>query len=725
MTTTTNSCRRIRAGLFEIDLDGREIYKEGRRVPLQDQPFRVLEVLLERPGKVVTREELQARLWQADSFGALDEGINTAIRKLRIAFGDSADSPRYVETIPRRGYRFVAPLSGSVEVAPSSEDAVTLRGLPVASHPIAPSDAADVGSSGLPGANQNVARRYSHYLTAVVGVLILGVIALIMYQRRSPRLTSVRVIRFVQLTNDGQAKIGPIATDGVRIYFTELLPGQLRSLAQVSTGGGQVVRFQTPLSSPRVLDVSHDGTQMLVGNGQEGASESLWIQPIAGGSPRRVVSELVNDATWSSDGEAIVYGSSDGVHLIQKDGTLARKLLNLRGTPFSIGISPNSKALRFSLRELGGSSSILEASDSGSKLHELFPGCCGKWTNDERYFVFENEHDGHSDLWALRKSDQLRWKDSDNQPVQLTAGPLDFTFPTPSKDGKEVFAIGSFQHAEIVRYDSTSQEFAPYLSGVSAEGLSFSHDGKWVAYTSYPDGTLWKSKVDGSERVQLTFPPMRAFLPKWSPDGRQIAFMAHFPGRPWNIYLLQAEGGMSRQLLPDSQNRADPNWSPDGNALVFGSFDILNSPIFILDLRTGEVLEVPESTGLFSPRWSPDGRYLCAMLSEPPHKLMLFDFTTRKWTLLSDLNTGYPSWSRDGRYIYFEDSHNHTDDGSRSIDRIRLSDRKLDVVVNLKKVGRAATGTVTAWIGLAPDDAPLLSRDIGTYEIYALQWQEP
>ena len=104
---------------------------------------------------------------------------------------------------------------------------------------------------------------------------------------------------------------------------------------------------------------------------------------------------------------------------------------------------------------------------------------------------------------------------------------------------------------------------------------------------------------------------------------------------------------------------------------------------------------------------------------------MLFDFTTRKWTLLADFDIGYPSWSRDGRYVYFEDSHNHTEDGSRSIDRIRLSDRKLDVVLNLKKVGRAAAGTVTAWIGLAPDDAPLLSRDIGTYEIYALQWEAP
>src|SRR5271169_3957272 len=110
MEAPTSFGRRVRTGLFEVDLGSGEIHKNGRRVPLQEQPFRVLAMLLERPGEVIAREELQARLWPADTFVGFDEGINTAIRKLRVAFGDSADNPRFIETIPRRGYRFLAPV---------------------------------------------------------------------------------------------------------------------------------------------------------------------------------------------------------------------------------------------------------------------------------------------------------------------------------------------------------------------------------------------------------------------------------------------------------------------------------------------------------------------------------------------------------------------------------------------------------------------------------------
>ena len=130
MDTPANSGRRVRTGLFEIDFGTGEIHKEGRRVPLQEQPLRVLAMLLERPSEVVTREELQARLWPADTFVGFDEGLNTAIRKLRIAFGDSADNPRFIETIPRRGYRFLAPVEAEKSPAPSvtaAEQVATFR----------------------------------------------------------------------------------------------------------------------------------------------------------------------------------------------------------------------------------------------------------------------------------------------------------------------------------------------------------------------------------------------------------------------------------------------------------------------------------------------------------------------------------------------------------------------------------------------------------------------
>jgi TolB-like protein/DNA-binding winged helix-turn-helix (wHTH) protein/Tfp pilus assembly protein PilF len=138
MDAPSSSGPRIRAGLFEVDLGSGELHKSGRQVQLQEQPFRVLAMLLEHPGEVVTREELQARLWPAHTFVSFDEGINTAIRKLRVAFGDSADNPRFIETVPRRGYRFVAPVCDVIAEPAQPSDGIAARSaakLPKTKHP--------------------------------------------------------------------------------------------------------------------------------------------------------------------------------------------------------------------------------------------------------------------------------------------------------------------------------------------------------------------------------------------------------------------------------------------------------------------------------------------------------------------------------------------------------------------------------------------------------------
>lgn len=130
MNSPDSSSRRVRSGLFEIDVNSGELHKNGRKLPLQDQPFRVLAMLLEHPGEMVTREQLQARLWPADTYVGFDEGLNTAIRKLRLAFGDSADNPRFIETLPRRGYRFIAPVS-EIAASGAQGQAAALADVPV------------------------------------------------------------------------------------------------------------------------------------------------------------------------------------------------------------------------------------------------------------------------------------------------------------------------------------------------------------------------------------------------------------------------------------------------------------------------------------------------------------------------------------------------------------------------------------------------------------------
>jgi len=172
--------------------------------------------------------------------------------------------------------------------------------------------------------------------------------------------------------------------------------------------------------------------------------------------------------------------------------------------------------------------------------------------------------------------------------------------------------------------------------------------------------------------------------------------------------------------MPSKKSQTDANWSPDGNSLIFGSATDPSSAIYTFDLRSKVVSPLPGSIGLFSPRWSPDGRHVAAIKTVGTKKLMLFDFATQKWTEGFGSEIGYLLWSHDGKYVYFQDIRN-----SERIVRLRLSDRKLENIVNINNIGRVTTGTFVDWFGLAPDDSPLFARDIGTSEICALDVQWP
>jgi DNA-binding winged helix-turn-helix (wHTH) protein len=268
MLRPAQDAKLLRFGVFEVDLRAGELRKAGLRVKLQGQPFQVLAVLLESPGKVVTREELQQQLWQSDTFVDFEHGLNTAVKKLRQALDDDSDNPRFVETLPRRGYRFIAPVSGSVEAPSAPGGAIAPGELSTASLPATPVDVAGVIREVSP-ADRKVATERPGYKLALFATFIGVFLALTLSKWRPRPTVQVRVVRFVQLTNDGQAKSGPMATDGVRIYFNETLPGQLQSPAQVSTAGGEAAPFPTPLNRTRVLDLSPDGAEILLANQED------------------------------------------------------------------------------------------------------------------------------------------------------------------------------------------------------------------------------------------------------------------------------------------------------------------------------------------------------------------------------------------------------------------------------------------------------------------------
>jgi Tol biopolymer transport system component len=239
-----------------------------------------------------------------------------------------------------------------------------------------------------------------------------------------------------------------------------------------------------------------------------------------------------------------------------------------------------------------------------------------------------------------------------------------------------------------------------------------------VVYVAYPTGFLWRSKVDGSERLQLTSSGY-VLMPRWSPDGKRIIYYDMPAGKASRAYEVSAEGGSPRPLIPEDWNhQTDPSWSPDGKKVVFsGAGGDPASTIRIFDPTTRRVSTLAGSQGFFSPRWSPDGRYIAALATDSS-SLSLFDFQTEKWTELAKGTTGgFPNWSRDGQYLYI------FGDNATSVIRVRVSDGNIERMVDLKSFAQA--GLVGRSLALAPDGSLLLVRDTGTQDVYSLDWKEP
>jgi serine/threonine protein kinase/Tol biopolymer transport system component len=536
-----------------------------------------------------------------------------------------------------------------------------------------------------------------------------------------------RVLRTLQLTDTNRPK-SDLVTDGSRLYFIE---GQSR-LSQTAVTGGDTLPVTNSLEDTgfaNIFDISADGSALLMNTPRGTALDGpVWTVPALGGSPRRLGSLEGHAGAWSPDGKQIAFAKGNQIFVANGEGSEPRQLLSAGGTANDIRWSPDGSILRFTVNDpKTNNRAIWQASADGSNLHLLLPGwsdapdeCCGKWTRDGKYFVFQARRDATADLWAINERGSF-FRAARPEPVHLTTGPMNVGNPVPSRDGKKLFVQGWQPRGELLRYDIKSKQLTPYLSGISAMGLDFSRDGEWVAYNDVSDGTMWRSKVDGTQKLQLVFSPMEAYLPRWSPEGKRIAFFGHPPGEPWQIYVIPAEGGTPELIFRSTINSADPSWSPDGKSLAFGENSLNNqgSAIYVLDLKTHTPTKLPGSDGLYSPRWSPDGRYLAAIPLDSL-KLMLFDFTTQKWTELASLFVAYPTWSRDGRYLYFDGIL----DNQENYYRVQVSNGKLEPIFSLKGF-QAADSAFGNWSGLAPDESPLVVRDASIQEIYALDWEHP
>ena len=583
----------FRLGSWLVQPSLNTISRNGRTIRLEPKVIEVVSCLAQHPGETVPKEQLIRAVW-GETF-VTDDVLTRSISELRRAMEDDPREPQFIETIPKKGYRLIA----NVE---------RLGGMQTRSR----------------------GDRKLLVIAALAGALLL-VFAGVAFTHRPLR---PHLLQATQLTNarlvvprNGGDLDSTLLTDGSRLYFSNVISGRVTG-QQLPVNGGEPANIRTSLGSFLLFDVSADGTELLVASlgGQD--DMQLWALPTTGGSPRRIGDISAEGAGWSPDGKRIVYGKGSQLFVADRNGADSRLISDLACECSVLWPrwSPDGQRVRFTREDYADQTSALwEVSPNGERPHPVLPDWTahcnqkGSWTRDGKYFVFDDSEN----IW-IREEERGLLGRGQSAPVQLTKGPLTMFSGVISADNRKIFAVGERSQGEVLRYDSKTGRFERFLNGISAEGLDFSRDGQWMTYVAYPEGTLWRSRVNGGERLQLTSLPLKAVGPQWSPDGSRIVFTGQLEGKPVNIYTVNADGS-DLQALPGEEWKIAPSWSPDGNSLAFtAGAEKRDLTLYDFQTRRSRVL----SPGVvYIPQWSPDGQRIIAGTPGPP-RLRLFDLRT-------------------------------------------------------------------------------------------------
>jgi len=624
--------------MFEVDLLTGELRRNGLKVKLQEQPFQVLATLLERPGEIITRDELQQRLWPADTFVDFDHSINAAIRRLRDALGDSPESPIFVETVARRGYRFIAPLERhhSTNTASSVED------------PRRESFPIRFWQAVLEKRQAVLQKRK----TALIALAICVTILVLFFYGRSSRGRLKQPVLTPALTDIGEKYTPSLSPDGQRLAFAwNGGSGPHFSLYVKILGTEESLRLTRGDSIDFDPAWSPDGRYIAFCRISKGES-GIYVVPAMGGAERRLRSTLWEERefyeivwyagrlAWSPDGTYLAFSdraSRDeqalSIFLMSAESLEARRLtspllsmatvahesspeqptlafvsLRSRGD-INPEFSPDGKILAFA-RVSRGVQSIYTIPIPGGPERHLISGRTFNWglawTADGRNIVFGSAG------WLA--ADASLWKISvhGGQPERLPFGEEGVQ---PSIRGGKLIYVRQRANLNIWmrKLDSSRKAGSPHRLIASTKmetGPQFSPDGSRIVFESTRSGTyeVWMCQRNGTGPTQLTRLNSHTGTPRWSADGRQIAFDSRVTGNA-DIYVVGSDGGPTRRLTSEPSGDVVPSWSRDGQGIYFASDRSGSWEIWKMPSSGGSAVQVTHHGG-FAPVESSDGRFV-------------------------------------------------------------------------------------------------------------------
>jgi Tol biopolymer transport system component/DNA-binding winged helix-turn-helix (wHTH) protein len=557
----TSRPRVVRFGVFELDRQSRELRKAGVRLNLPEQPLQLLECLLDHPGELVDRDELCRRLWPGDTFVDFEHGLNAAVKRLRDVLGDSADSPRFVETVPRRGYRFLAPVehrpNGAVE---QHEPAVAAQR----------------------------SRRLVWWGSAIVlAALASGAVAWKVVPSRAD-VASDRNPRLVQLsTLSGWSDSPTFSPDGSQVAFSRVVEGIWKSGVYVQlVGSSESRQLMAGAADDYGPSWSPDGRRIAFLRRGAGGSRIHLTSPLGGSAVK--VSDFAADApiSWSPDGRYLAAqrhtastSEESAIWLIPVDGGNPRAITH--ATPPAVNsspsFSPDGRRLAYAsctdLSEGGCHIEVISLTSDFTRSPTpvsripgtLFQVRAIAWTLDGQSLIFDGQIGGSGLLRAPANGSK--------PPSTVDVAGLNASVPATARMRGMLAFVRWTYNVDVYRFDPDKPAGGVATSTLDDYSPDFSPDGKRIAFVSdrAGSGEIWVAAADGSGAHPLTHGPTHG-SPHWAPDGRSIAFDSLSPDdRQWHVWTVDSDGGAPRQITHGPGHQNIPSWSHDGRWIYFSA----------------------------------------------------------------------------------------------------------------------------------------------------------